>query len=136
MSLISIVFGLQGYYTFQANSEQLVESIALKNQVIASSLIQNLDLFIDSRISNFQSLEKAKEIRQILKSSNEEFSQIKDLDTYMEGKTQSYENFDRYLPFVPQAIEKKHQLELSSIIKNYDQTYGFDFAEEFYVTNF
>lgn len=135
MSIISIVFGLQGYYTFQANSEQLVESIALKNQVIATSLIQNLDLFIDGRISDFQSLEKAKEIRQILQSSNEEFSNIKDLDAYLLGKTRSYENFDRYLPFVTQVIEKKHQQELSSIIKNYDQTYGFDFAEEFYVTN-
>lgn len=135
MSIISIVFGVQGYYTFQANSEQLVESIALKNQVIATSLIQNLDLFIDSRINDFQSLEKAKEIRQILQSSNEEFSGIEDLDAYMQGKTKSYENFDRYLPFVTQVIEKKHQLELSSIIKNYDQTYGFDFAEEFYVTN-
>lgn len=135
MALISIVFGLQGYLTFQSNTEQLVESIALRNQVIATSLIQNLDLFIDSRVSDFQSLEKAKEIRQILQSSNEEFSYIEDLDAYMEGKSKSYENFDRTLPFVTQVIDRQHQLELFSIIKNYDQTYGFDFAEEFYVTN-
>jgi len=135
MSLISIVYAYQGFVTFESNSEQLVEAAALKNQVIATSLIQNLDLFIDSRINDFESLEKAKEIRDTLQASNEEYSKIADLDTYLEEKRGSYENFDRYLPFVTQAIERQHQLELSSIIKNYDITYGFDFAKEFYITN-
>lgn len=135
MSLISIVYVYQGFVTFESNSEQLVEAAALKNQVIASSLIQNLDLFIDSRITDFESLEKAKEIRDTLQASNEEYSKIEDLDTYLKEKGESYENFDRYLPFVTQAVERKHQLELSSIIKNYDITYGFDFAKEFYITN-
>lgn len=135
MALISIVFATQGYLTFQANTGELVESIALRNQIIATSLIQNLDLFIDSRINDFQSLEKAKEIRQILQASNQEFSTIEDLDSYMKGKSGSYENFDRTLPFLTQVLDRQHQLELSSIIKTYDQTYGFDFAEEFYVTN-
>ena len=135
MAIISIVYAVQGYVTFQVNSQQLVESVALKNQVTANNLIQNLDLFIDRRIGDFQSLEKAKEIREILESSNKEFSEIKNIDVYMAEKTFSYENFDRYLPFITQAVERKHQQELTSIIKNYDQTYGFDFAEEFFVTN-
>jgi len=135
MAIISIVYAVQGYVTFQVNSEQLIESEALKNQVTANNLAQNLDLFVTSRISDFQSLEKAKEIREILQSSNKEFSQIEDIDIYMAEKTFSYENFDRYLPFITQAVERQHQQELSSIIKNYDQTYGFDFAEEFFVTN-
>jgi signal transduction histidine kinase len=135
MAFISAVYVVQSYVTFEVNSEQLVESTALKNQVIANNLIQNLDLFIDKRISNFQSLEKAKEIRQILQYSNEEFSKISDIDVYMEGKNFSYTNYDRYLPFITQATEQKHQSELSSIIADYDQTYGFDFADEFFVTN-
>ncbi len=135
MAIISIVYAVQGYVTFQVNSQQLVESVALKNQVTANNLVQNLNLFVDRRVSDFQSLEKAKEIREILQSSNQEFSQIKDIDVYMAEKTFSYENFDRYLPFITQAVERKHQQELASIIKNYDQTYGFDFAEEFFVTN-
>jgi signal transduction histidine kinase len=135
MSIITIVYGVQAYVTFQVNSERLVESEALRNQVLASNLIQNLDLFIEGRMIDFQSLEKAKEIRDILKSSNEEFSQIEDLDEYLEQKNPSIENFDRYLPFITQAVEQKHQNELTAIIKNYDQTYGFDFAEEFFVTN-
>ena len=135
MSLISIAYAVQAFVTFQANSEQLADSIALKNQVIATSLIKNLDLFIDGRISDFHSLDKAKEIRDILNSSNEEFSKIEDLEAYLEEKSDSYENFDRYLPFVTQIVERNHQLELTSIIQNYDQTYGFDFVEEFYITN-
>ena len=135
MSIITLVYGVQAYVTFQVNSERLVESEALKNQVLASNLIQNLDLFIEGRMIDFQSLEKATEIRDILKSSNEEFSQIEDLDEYLEQKNPSIENFDRYLPFITQAVQQKHQNELTAIIKNYDQTYGFDFAEEFFVTN-
>ena len=135
MSIITIVYGVQAYVTFQVNSERLVESEALRNQVLASNLIQNLDLFIEGRMIDFQSLEKAKEIRDILEASNEEFSQIEDLDKYLEQKNPSIENFDRYLPFITQAVEQKHQNELTAIIKNYDQTYGFDFAEEFFVTN-
>jgi signal transduction histidine kinase len=53
----------------------------------------------------------------------------------MQQNNLSIENFDRYLPFITQAVEQKHQNELATIIKNYDQTYGFDFAEEFFVTN-
>ncbi|MCV0372318.1 MAG: sensor histidine kinase [Nitrosarchaeum sp.] len=135
MTIISAVYVIQGYVTFEVNSEQLIESTALKNQVITNSLIQNLDLFIDKRISDFQSLEKAKEIRQILQSSNEEFSKIPDIDAYVEEKTFSYKNYSRYLPFITQAVEQRHLNELSSIIANYDQTYGFDFADEFFVTN-
>lgn len=135
VSIITIVYGAQAYVTFQGNSDSLVESEALRNQVLASNLIQNLDLFIEGRMIDFQSLEKAKEIREILASSNEEFSQIEDLDEYLEQKNPSIENFDRYLPFITQAVEQKHQNELAAIIKNYDQTYGFDFAEEFFVTN-
>ena len=135
MSIITIFYGVQAHLTFQINSEQLIESEALRNQVLASSLIQNLDLFIEGRMIDFQSLEKAKEIRDILDSSNEEFSQIENLDEYIEQKNSSIENFDRFLPFITQAVEQKHQNELAVIIKNYDQTYGFDFAEEFFVTN-
>jgi signal transduction histidine kinase len=135
VSIITIVYGAQAYVTFQGNSDSLVESEALRNQVLASNLIQNLDLFIEGRMIDFQSLEKAKEIRDILVSSNEEFSQIEDLDEYLEQQDPSIENFDRYLPFITQAVEQKHQNELAAIIKNYDQTYGFDFAEEFFVTN-
>ncbi|MFB5620826.1 MAG: hypothetical protein ACE5RC_06830, partial [Nitrosopumilus sp.] len=61
MATISIVYAVQSYVTFEVNSEQLVEGTALKNQVVANNIIQNLDLFIDKRISDFQSLEKAKE---------------------------------------------------------------------------
>ena len=135
MATISIVYAVQSYTTFQINSDQLIESSALKNQVLADRLIQKLDLFVDRRINDFKSLEKAKEIRDILKSSNTEFSQISDIDQYMYEKTFSYENYNRYLPFLTQAVEQKHQRELSSIITNYDQTYGFDFAEEFFITN-
>lgn len=135
MATISMVYAFQSYVTFEENSAQLVDATALKNQVIANNMIQNLDLFIDKRISDFQSLEKAKEIRQILQSSNADFSTIPDIDVYMEEKTFSYKNYDRYLPFVTQAAEQKHLTELTSIIANYDQTYGFDFADEFFVTN-
>lgn len=135
MALISVVYAVQSYVTFEVNSEQLVESTALKNQVLANNIIQNLDLFVDKRISDFQSLEKAKEIRQILKSSNDQFSTIPDIDSYMKSKTFSYKNYDRYLPFITQAVEQRNLNELASIITNYDQTYGFDFADEFFVTN-
>jgi len=135
MALISIAYAVQGYVTFEANSEQLVESIALKNQVIATSLIQNLELFVDSRIIDFHSLEKAKEIRDIIRSSNGEFSNIKDLEKYLDEKSESMENFNRNLPFVTQVIEQNNQQELNSIIRNFDETYGFDFAEELYLTN-
>ena len=135
MSITTLVYGIQAYVTFQVNSERLVESEALRNQVLASNLIQNLDLFIEGRMIDFQSLEKAKEIRDILNSSNQEFSQIEDLDEYFDQKNPPIENFDRYLPFITQAVEQKHQNELTAIIKNYDQTYGFDFTEEFFITN-
>ena len=135
MSITTLVYGIQAYVTFQVNSERLVESEALRNQVLASNLIQNLDLFIEGRMIDFQSLEKAKEIRDILNSSNQEFSQIEDLDEYFDQKNPPIENFDRYLPFITQAVEQKHQNELTAIIKNYDQTYGFDFVEEFFITN-
>ena len=132
---ISITYAAQSFITFQANTEQLTESVALKNESIATNIIQVFNLNLDERISDFKSLEKNNDIRQILKLSNEEFSMIPDIDKFMEEKAFSQENFNRYLPFLTQAAEKKHQNDLINIINSYEQSYEFNSLDEFLVTN-
>ena len=135
MSIISITYAVQSFVTFQANTDQLTESVALKNESIATNIIQVFNLNLDERIGNFKSLEKNKDIRQILKLSNEEFSMIPEIDEFMDEKEFSHENFNRHLPFVTQAVEQKHQNELLNIINSYEQSYEFDSPDEFLVTN-
>ena len=94
MAIISAVYAIQSYVTFEVNSEQLIESTVLKNQVIASSLIQNLDLFIDKRISDFQSLEKAKELKQLSNQANS-YLRLCEIALSKEYKVESIE-FKKY----------------------------------------
>jgi len=135
MFIISFTYAIQSFITFQANTEQLIESVALKNESIAINIIQTFDLNLDKRINDFKSLEKNKDIRQILKLSNEEFSTIPELDEFMEERAFSYENFNRHLPFLTQVVEKKHQNELINIINGYEQRYEFNSLDEFLITN-
>jgi len=106
MFIISFTYAIQSFITFQTNTEQLIESVVLKNESIAINIIQTFDLNLDKRINDFKSLEKNKDIRQILKLSNEEFSTIPELDEFMEERAFSYENFNRHLPFLTQVVEK------------------------------
>lgn len=134
MILISLIYAVQSYVTFQINAEQLTSSVALKNEAIATNMIQRLDLFIDKRIEEFKTLERAREIKQILETSNQQFSQIEDVEKFMEQKT-TYENYNRYLPLVTQALEEKYRDDMASIIESFDKEFGYDYADEFFITN-
>jgi signal transduction histidine kinase len=134
MVVISLIYAVQSYATFQINAEHLVDSVAVKNEAIATNMIQRLELFIDKRIEEFKTLERAREIRQILKASNEQFSQINDLENFLHEKT-IQNNYNRNLPFIIQAIEEKSSDDLTSIIDGFDQEFGYDYADEFFITN-
>lgn len=134
--VISLTYALQTYITFDVNTQQLTNSVALKNEALATNLIQRVDIFVDKRIDDFRSLAKTREIRQILELSNEEFSRIKDIELFMEQKENiRSENFNRYLPFVTQAVERKYSEDLNSIITSYSQEYGYNLVDEFFITN-
>ena len=134
MIAISTIYAVQSYVTFQINTEQLIESVAIKNEAIAANLIQRQDLFLDKRIEEFKALARTIELQQILKSSNEQFAQIENIDNFMEEKRE-YENYNRYLSLITQAVEEKHKDDLVSVINSFDHEFGFDYADEFFITN-
>lgn len=134
MILISLIYAVQSYTTFQINAEQLTNSVALKNEAIATNMIQRLDLFVDKRIEEFKTLERAREIKQLLEISNQHFSQIEDIEKFMEQKA-TYENYNRYLPLITQALEEKYSDDLVSIIESFDKEFGYEYADEFFITN-
>ena len=134
MIAISTIYAVQSYVTFQINTEQLIESVAIKNEAIAANLIQRQDLFLDKRIEEFKALARTIELQQILKSSNEQFAQIESIDNFMEEKRE-YENYNRYLSLITQAVEEKHKDDLVSVINSFDHEFGFDYADEFFITN-
>jgi signal transduction histidine kinase len=134
MIAISAIYTVQSYITFQVNTEQMVDSIAVKNEAIAAILIQRLDLFVNKHIEEFKTLGRSNEIRQILNGSNKQFSLLSDVDEFM-AKKAMYENYNRYLPLVTQAVEEKHKEELISVINSFDQEFGYDYANEFFITN-
>lgn len=136
ISVISLTYVVQAYVTFEVNASQLTNSVALKNEAISSNLVQRLDIFIDKRIDDFRSLSKTNEIQQILQQSNEEFAKIEDVDSFLQEK-QAYspENFNRYLPFITQAVERKYSDDLNAILASYSQEFGYDYVDEFFITN-
>ncbi|NIU02647.1 MAG: histidine kinase, partial [Nitrosopumilaceae archaeon] len=42
---------------------------------------------------------------------------------------------NRYLPFVTQVVERKYSEDLNSIIASYEQEFGYDYVDEFFITN-
>ena len=134
MIAISTIYAVQSYVTFQINAEQLIGSVAIKNEAIATNMIQRQDLFLDKRIEEFKALARTIEVQQILKSSNEQFAQIENINDFMEEKRE-YENYSRYLPLITQAVEEKHSDDLISVINSFDHEFGFNYADEFFITN-
>src|SRR3990172_1149716 len=91
MAVLFLIYAIHAYLTFEVNLQEVKEAVSLRNEAQANNIMQGLDKFIDERITDIRKISNSKRILDILSDSNREFSQIKDLESFLEQKESEIE---------------------------------------------
>lgn len=121
-----MIFAVHGYVTFELNLKELKNSIELKNEAQANSIMQNLDKYIKNRMDDINSISKTIEIQQVIKTSNEKF----------QGKSFLYaDNNSQKIPFISGSDIANLNDDFTNLVDFYKQEYQYDISKQLYVTN-
>ncbi len=127
-SALFVIFALDGYITLELNQKELRNSIELRNEAQANTIIQNLDKFIEKRINDVNSISKTDEIQSVIILSNykmdKQKNQTVDATNELEGA----------IPFLPTNASELSQ-NFTNMIDFYKNEYGLDISNNLYVTN-
>ena len=134
MAVLFLIYAIHAYLTFEVNLQEVKEAVSLRNEAQANNIMQGLDKFIDERIKDIRNISNSKRILDILSDSNREFSQIKDLESFLEQKESEIE-FGQPNTTSDEIEEGELSKNLRDTITFYKDTYGYDVVEELFVTN-
>jgi len=104
MTVLFLIYAIHAYLTFEVNLQEVKEAVSLRNEAQANNIMQGLDKFIDERITDIRKISNSKRILDILSDSNREFSQIKDLESFLEQKESEIE----FTVMVPSSVGELH----------------------------
>lgn len=126
MIVLFVIFAIHGYITFELNLKELKNSIELKNEAQANSIMQNLDKYIKNRMDDANSIAKTNEIQKSINTSNEKF----------QGKMLSPAgNNSQEIPFVSGSDIANLSNDFTNLVDFYKQEYQYDISKQLYVTN-
>ncbi|MCE9651613.1 MAG: sensor histidine kinase [Nitrosarchaeum sp.] len=130
--VIFLIFGIYGYYSFSISIQEVNKLLASRNEGFAFNMMQDLDEHIDKRIGDFRQITQLSVVQDSLKTSNEKFSQITDVQKVIEQ--QDIINKEKNQPFIPSS-DVELTSELTDLINLYRTEYDYDVISELYITN-
>lgn len=126
------VYVVHGYLTFDITLSELKKTIGTRNEAQASNIMTDLDKFIEKRISDFRAITKVSQIQNVLKKSNQEFSESEDIEEFIKRKEIE---FQENIPFISTVYDKNISSELLDLIRFYRDEYDYNVIEELFLTN-
>jgi signal transduction histidine kinase len=128
-SILFVIFAINGYVTLDLNQKELRNSVELKNEAQANSIIQNLDKFIEKRIDDSNTLTKTIEIQNSLSRSNLEDTQKKIPSITSQNASEGV------LPFISTNTTLTLSQAFTNFVDFYRNEYDFNITKALYVTN-
>lgn len=132
---IFLIFAIYGGITFDLSIKEIQKLLAIRNEGFAFNIMQDLDQYIDKRLTDFKEITKLETVQEALKKSNLEFRQIDDLQATIKQKNLEAEFEEEFIPFIRNAENDELSKELVETIQFYKDEYGYDVVEELLITN-
>jgi len=133
ISILFLIYAIHSYFTYEFTINEAKKITLLRSEAQANNIVQDLDKYINSRISDLHDLTKIEQIKSaIIKSngnlSNSDLKKLKSsLDTV---------NKDDHIPsFFNNMSGNKIPQELQNFILSYKNEYDYDVIKELSVTN-
>lgn len=131
-----LVFAIYGIITFELSIQEMKKLLSTRNEAFAFNMMQDLDQRLENRISDLRDLTNLPEVQTALKESNEQFSQIEDIEQYLGINQDENETGEsKTTAFLEEIINQKLSRELKNTIEFYRDEYNFDVLKELFITN-
>lgn len=132
---IFLIFAIYGGITFDLSIKEIQKLLATRNEGFAFNIMQDLDQYVDKRLTDFKEITKLETVQEALKKSNLEFRQIDDLQATIKQKNLEAEFEEEFIPFIKNVENDELSKELVETIQFYKKEYGYDVVEELLITN-
>ena len=132
---IFLIFAIYGMVTFDLSIKEIQKLVGTRNEGFAFNIMQDLDQYIDKRITDFKEITKLETVQGALKKSNLEFRQIDNLQESIKQKNLEAEVDQEFLPFIKNVKNEELSKEFVETIQFYKDEYGYDVVEELLITN-
>lgn len=132
---IFLIFAVYGMVTFDLSIKEIQKLLATRNEGFAFNIMQDLDQYIDKRLTDFKELTKLEAVHEALRTSNLEFQEIENLQESIKQKNPEVEFDTELTPFIKNAKNEELSKELVETIRFYKDEYGYDVVEELLITN-
>ena len=132
---VFLIFAIYGGVTFDLSIKEIQKLLATRNEGFAFNIMQDLDQYIDKRLTDFKKITKLETVQTTLKQSNLDFRQIDDLQATIKQKNLEAEFDEEFIPFIKNVENDEISKELVETIQFYKNEYGYDVVEELLITN-
>ena len=135
---IFLTFVFYGVFTYDLSVSEMKQLLGTRNEGIAFNMMQVLDQSIDDRLNDFRSIVKTNLVKQTLQQSNREFTDIPDINAYIESirnEIKFNNQIDENDLFLRQLIDIYLSSRLADKIDFYEDVYEQPVIKELYITN-
>ncbi|WP_179368100.1 cache domain-containing protein [Candidatus Nitrosotenuis sp. DW1] len=133
ITVLFLIYAIHSYFTYDFTVNEAKKTTLFRNQAQANNIMQDLDKYIDQKITNFHSLTQIKQIQLRVIESNRHFdpnSDLNELNSQIDAITDSKET-----PFLNGMLKNEISDELRDFASAYNDQYGYAVIKELFVTN-
>ncbi len=131
--MLFLTYAIHSYFTYDFTVNEAKKTTLLRNQAQANNIMQDLDKYIDQKITDFRSLAQNKQIQLRVIESNRHFdpnSDLNELDLQIDAANNS-----KATPFLKGILKNEISDELRDFTSAFNNEYKNDVIKELFVTN-
>ncbi|MEM2160361.1 MAG: sensor histidine kinase [Candidatus Nitrosotenuis sp.] len=112
ITILFLIYAIHNYFTYEFTINEAKKITLLRGEAQANNIVQDLDKYISTKITDFQSLTKIKQIQTIATESNRYFMGF---DSAEQTTTTKNINYDQ-APFLSDSAKKEIAKELQGLV--------------------
>lgn len=135
--LISLLLAIFGYTAATISRHALENALGESSATLAQTALREVDHGIFKRIEFFESFSARTVIRQVLATSNQDFSKLPNIDDHILSIDKEWTAFpqDRLSPKMAELLNNSVATELRALEEYYAKKYGYPVIAEILITN-
>ena len=134
---IALTVGVMEYISIESSRKSLQHAIGAQSQILATSILHDIDTSIYNRIEYFQESLSSATIKGALAESNQSFGKLDDSQSLIDERDRQWrENKDHAdVPFMQETLNNQLSQELKRKLHFFGEKYDYDVYAEVFATN-
>jgi PAS domain S-box-containing protein len=135
--LMSLIISFAGYFYIDLSRSALEEEIGISSMVLVNETVMQIDRNIYRRMEEWQVRKDIGHFQDLIKKSNDEFSELDDIEEYIDRQDKKWINSAKreITPFMKGLIDNDLSNSMRKILRSYEEKYGYTVFGEIFITN-